>query len=185
MLGLGRMKDQDLIEAILRLCLQREGEGALTLCDLERMELHLLRAIAGCRCSSGLSYPSHRPVRFRFGVGPFTQKTKKAPHMDITITNEQKVSVTLTPVTDAGKPAKLDGAPAWTVLSGSSMITVATDGLSAVLTSADDPGTTEIQVSADADLGEGVQEISATISLIVVHANASNLGLVVGTPEPK
>lgn len=103
----------------------------------------------------------------------------------IKITNEQKVQVTLKPVTDTGKPAALDGSPAWSVISGNSQVQVADDGLSAWLVSADDPGDTEVLVKADADLGTGVEEISDTIQLSVIGATAKNLGLSAGTPEPK
>ena len=128
----------------------------------------------------------NKRVRFSFGVGLVTQKSKKADKiMEITITNEQKVGVALFPVTDTGKPAKLDGSPAWTVLSGNSQVIVADDGLSVTLISSDDPGETEVIVKADADTGEGIVEISGVIKLIVVAAKASNLGLVAGTPEPK
>lgn len=105
--------------------------------------------------------------------------------MEIKITNEQKVKVTLTPKTDTGKPASLDGVPTWQILSGNSSIEVADDGLSATLISGDDPGDTEVIVKADADLGEGVEELSDVLKLSVVGATAKNLGLTVGTPEPK
>ncbi len=101
------------------------------------------------------------------------------------ITNEQKVAVTLTPKTDAGKPVKVDGKPTWEVISGDSKVTPSDDGLSATLVSGDDPGDTEILVKADADLGEGVEEISDTIRLSVIGAAAKNLGLTAGTPELK
>lgn len=104
---------------------------------------------------------------------------------ETSITNEQKVSVTLNITTDAGRPAKVDGAPAWVVLSGSSALTVADDGLSAVVTSSDDPGDTSVIVKADADTGEGVVEISDTFTVHVIGAQAKNLGLAFGTPEPK
>jgi hypothetical protein len=105
--------------------------------------------------------------------------------MDIKLTNEQQVKVTLTPKTDSGKPAKLDGVPAWTVTSGNSQVVVADDGLSADLISSDAPGDTQILVAADADLGDGVQEISDTIKLTVVGAQAKNLGLSAGEPTLK
>lgn len=105
--------------------------------------------------------------------------------MEIKITNEQKVGVTLTPKTDTGKPAKLDGVPTWDILSGNSTIEVADDGMSATLISGDDPGDTEIIVKADADIGEGVEELSDVLKLSVVGATAKNLGITVGTPEPK
>jgi hypothetical protein len=78
--------------------------------------------------------------------------------VDITITNEQQVNVTLTPVTQGGHPAELDGVPTWEVVSGNSTVEVASDGKSAELVSSDDPGDTQILVKADADLGSGVVE---------------------------
>lgn len=105
--------------------------------------------------------------------------------LELKITNEQKIKVTLTPKTDTGKPAKLDGVPTWEVVSGISTVVVAADGLSADLVSADDPGDTQFLVKADADIGEGVEEISDIISLSVVGATAKNLGLTAGQPEPK
>ncbi len=105
--------------------------------------------------------------------------------LTVSITNEQQVTVTLSPKTDSGRPAKLDGSPAWTVTSGNSQLVVADDGLSANLISSDDPGETDVVVKADADLGSGVEEISDTIALVVTSASATNLGLSAGTPTPK
>lgn len=105
--------------------------------------------------------------------------------LELTITNEQKINVTLKPVTATGKPAKLDGAPSWTTLSGNSQVQVADDGLSADLISSDDPGDTEVMIKADADLGDGVEEISDIIRLHVAGAKAANLGLSAGEPTPK
>lgn len=104
---------------------------------------------------------------------------------EIKITNEQKVKVSLAPVTETGKPAKLDGTPTWELVSGFSNISVAKDGMSAVLISEDDPGDTIFAVEADADLGEGVETVADTIRLTVEGARARNLGLTVGSPEPK
>lgn len=112
------------------------------------------------------------------------KKTQK-PIMKITITNEQQVQVTLTPVTQGGQPAQLDGVPTWEVISGNSTILVAEDGKSAILRSADDPGDTEILIKADADLGAGVVEVSDVIQLTVAGAMAASLGLTVGEPSPK
>jgi len=111
----------------------------------------------------------------------------KGNHMAVTvkITNEQKVNVTLNPRTDSGKPAKLDGAPVWTVVSGDSTVVVAPDGLSADLVSSDTPGDTTFLIDADADLGSGVEDLQETITLTVAGANAKNLGITVGVPVQK
>jgi hypothetical protein len=125
-----------------------------------------------------------RSCGFGFIIGQPKTKGKNMP-LELKITNEQQIAVTLTPRTDTGKPAALDGSPAWTIISGNSRLVVADGGLSATLVSADDPGDTEILVRADADLGDGVEEISDVIKLSVVGAAAKNLGLAAGTPEPK
>ena len=130
--------------------------------------------------------PDSKPkVHFDFEVGPATLKERRQMPLAISISNEQKVTVTVTPKTNAGKPAKLDGAPTWTVVSGDSTVVPATDGLSASLVSADNPGDTTYLVEADADLGEGVETIQDTITLTVIGANAANLGLSAGQPELK
>lgn len=106
--------------------------------------------------------------------------------LELTITNEQQVKVHLTPITDAGKPAKLDGAPVWSVVSGPGKVTPAADGLSADLISDDaDLSDTIYKVDADADLGSGVTDVADTITLHVLHANATNLGLSADAPTLK
>ena len=105
--------------------------------------------------------------------------------MLITITNEEKVQVTLAPLSAAGNPAVLDGAPVWTVVSGDATLEVAEDGLSAFLVSGAPDTNSQIQVSADADLGEGIVTLVDVIDLAVVLAQASVLGLVAGTPTLK
>lgn len=105
--------------------------------------------------------------------------------MLITITNEQKVLVTLQPQTQAGNPAQLDGEPTWVVTGGDATIEVQAGGLSAYLISGGAEVNSTISVTADADLGEGVVNLSDEITLAVVPASASSLGLVAGTPELK
>jgi len=124
-------------------------------------------------------------VSFGFKVGVPKPKERNRMPLEIKITNEQMVEVTITPRTDTGKPAKLDGSPAWTVISGNSQVVVSEDGLSANLISSDEPGDTIVSVKADADLGEGVEEIADTITLSVIGATAKNLGLAAGTPVAK
>lgn len=120
---------------------------------------------------------------WKLGLACCKQQTK--PMLELMLTNEQKIQVTLAPVTATGKPAPLDGTPEWSVISGNSTLEVASDGKSAFLVSADDPGDSQFLVKADADLGEGKEEISDTIKLSVAGARAANLGLVAGTPVAK
>jgi hypothetical protein len=133
-----------------------------------------------------LNKPSSKPkAHFDIAIGLPTQKESTQMAVAIKITNEQQVNVTLSPKTDSGKPAKLDGAPVWSVVSGDSTVVPAADGLSADLISSDTPGDTTFLVDADADLGSGVEDLQETITLTVAGANAKNLGITVGTPTLK
>ena len=126
-----------------------------------------------------------KKVNFSFEVGLVKSKLRRPQMLDIKITNEEKVLVTITPTTSTNKPATVDGAPTWTVQSGESVVSVAADGMSASLISSDTPGDTVILVEADADLGEGVETISDIIQLHVLGAGAKNLGLSQGPVEAK
>ena len=121
--------------------------------------------------------------RFRWQIG--LAKLKEKNMLELKITNEQKVKVTIVPVTATGKPALLDGPPSWSVASGDATLAVSADGLSSDLISSDTPGESMIVVSADADLGAGVENISDSIKLTIEGAKAAVLGLVAGTPEAK
>lgn len=129
--------------------------------------------------------PPKRLPGFRWTVGPFNNKQVKGSTMDIVLTNEQQVKVTLAPVTSKGKPAPLDGAPTWAVASGTCTLNVAPDGLSAVIVSGDNAGDSEITVSADADLGAGVVTVSDAIRVTVNGAQAQSLGLTAEPPTTK
>jgi len=122
---------------------------------------------------------------FDLSFGLPTKKESTPMPVAVKITNEQKVNVTLSPKTDTGKPAKLDGAPVWSVVSGDSTVVPAADGMSADLISSDTPGDTTFLIDADADLGEGKEDLQETITLTVAGANAKNLGVTVGTPVAK
>lgn len=104
--------------------------------------------------------------------------------LNIAITNEQKILVTLAPTTASGNPAPLDGVPVWAVTEGDATLEVAEDGRSSYLISGD-IGSSLILVTADPDMGEGVREISDVIALTVVAAEAASIGLSAGSPEQK
>lgn len=134
----------------------------------------------------------HRPkksVRFGYKIGMAQPKQKETQMVEQDITNEQKIKFTLNPVTETGKPAQLEaGSLKWDVIAGGDNATnlaVSEDGMSAYVISNDTPGDIDVRVSADADLGEGVEEISDLIRVHVLGARARNLGLVKGEPEPK
>lgn len=162
---------------------QQESERRQRLAALRPVNITFIEHMDLCcrRCRKRLPR-----LEFSFGLAENKEPETKGHHeMQITITNEQKIKVTLTPKTDSGKPAQIDGVPSWTVSTGDATLDQAPDGMSVYLVSGDAPGTSEILVEADADLGEGVETISATITLNVEGAKAVNLGLAIGEPEAK
>jgi hypothetical protein len=98
---------------------------------------------------------------------------------DVTMTSEEKVLVTVQPLTEAGNPATVDGAAAWTVTSGTCT------QLSAYIVSGSTPGDSLISVQVDADLGAGVVPIVDTITAHVTSPTAESLQVTVGEPELK
>lgn len=105
--------------------------------------------------------------------------------LDITITNEQKVLVTVSPMTAGGRPAQIDGVPSVSVQTGASTVETTSNPNAFYLISSDNPGDSIFLVQCDADLGEGVQTIADTINLHVSGAAAVNLGLTAAPPELK
>lgn len=108
--------------------------------------------------------------------------------MDVT-TDQNFPNVTLSITDSQGRPAAVDGVPVWassdsTVLS----VTPAADGMSAVVDTVA-AGTARITVSADADLGSGVMEITGVsedvnVTLGTSH-QASVIALSLGAPADK
>lgn len=106
--------------------------------------------------------------------------------MTLILTDEQKVTLSIQPLTQAGNPAKVDGKPVWSV-SNPELISISEseDGLSVVASTVGPLGSAQVSVSADADLGEGVRELFSILDVEVIAAEAVSLGIVAGTPEPK
>lgn len=107
---------------------------------------------------------------------------------DIT-TDQNFPSVSLTIVDSQGRPATVDGVPAWassdaTILTA----TASADGMSAVVDTVG-PGTARISVTADADMGAGVVTLTGVsedvnVTLGTSH-NASLMTLTLGAPADK
>ena len=104
--------------------------------------------------------------------------------MDVTMNEAQKIKITLNPVNAKGAAAKVDGVPAWTVGSGDATLVVADDGMSADIVSGT-PGTSQVSVIADADLGQGNKPISDLVNVTVTALEAVSLNLSAGEPVDK
>lgn len=129
------------------------------------------------------AHRKRKKVRFCYAVEVSQKKGNSMP-LQLKINDEQKVNVRLVPVTPKGKPVAVQN-PTWTVSDGTSTVVPSQDGMSADLISSDTPGITNIVVSADADLGDGVDTISDTIALTVTDPQATSLGLVASPPVDK
>lgn len=99
------------------------------------------------------------------------------------LTNEEKVAVSIAPQTAAGNPAQVDGTFTLELVEGDVTFQTAEDGTQYIVSG--EPGNSKVKISADADLGEGVQTIEDIIDVIVVPAGATNLGVGFGTPVLK
>jgi hypothetical protein len=105
---------------------------------------------------------------------------------NLLLTDSQKVTLTIAPVTAAGNPAPVDGIPEWGT-SDENILTIepATDGLSAEAITTGKLGTAQITATADAEMDDGVTTISGAMTIDVMAGQAVSLGISAGTPEEK
>lgn len=104
----------------------------------------------------------------------------------LVLTDVQKVTLAIAPKSAAGNPAQVDGAPLWTLSDESILtLTVAEDGLSAEAVTTGKVGTTQVNVQADADLGEGKRAITGVLEIEVKASEAVTLDISAGTPTDK
>lgn len=128
----------------------------------------------------------HERPRFNWNVKGIFFKVRKEPKMlELNCSNEEKVLVRVNPVTPAGHPIGLDGPVIVSVQSGDGSVVVEADGVSFFAVSGDNPGDTTFLVSADADLGVGMETISDIVILHVAGAKAKALGLTSEAPVLK
>ena len=106
------------------------------------------------------------------------------------INTDQKYPNVVLAITDSqGRPASVDGVPVW-ASSDATVLTVspAADGMSAVVDTVA-PGTARITVSADADLGAGVSQLTGFTEDVVVTEGPSHtatlIALDLGAPVDK
>jgi len=104
--------------------------------------------------------------------------------LTLSSTTKEKILVKLAPLDSTGAAATLDGDATFEVISGSATIEKV-DALSAYIVSEDSAGVSTIKVSADADLGEGVETIDDTIAYSYNAPKATSLGLVADAPIAK
>ena len=103
--------------------------------------------------------------------------------MATSLTATQQVNYTISPRNRKGGPAAVDGIPEWAVSDETVMSVVpAPDGMSALVVAVA-PGTARVVVTADADLGAGVEPLIGTDDVTVTPGTATTLALSAGTPQ--
>ncbi len=119
-------------------------------------------------------------------VGAGMSKLQLGSDLMIGMTTEEKVPVQVAFTTKHGKPATVDGKPIWasTDESVATVTGVSEDGLTAFVESAG-PGVCQVTCKADADLGEGVREITLTAGVEVRDAEAEGGEIMGGEPVEK
>lgn len=117
------------------------------------------------------------------------EKTLNFNHKEssmLVLTDSQFVELSIAPVTKAGNPASVDGVPLWTVSNLEVFdLVVSEDGLSAKVTATGKLGACQVNVSVDADMGEGVTTISGVLDLEVKAGPAVALGISAGVAQDK
>ncbi len=82
-----------------------------------------------------------------------------------------------------GNLAKVDGAPQWALTDAAlGTLAVADDGMGAVFTPTGVVGLLKVQVTADADLGEGVKSILGELDIEVLAGEAVAVEIAAGEP---
>lgn len=98
---------------------------------------------------------------------------------DLKVTENRKALFTVTDL--KGNPAKIDGAPKWEVTAPELLVVEPIEGeMAAVLKPVGPLGNVSVQVKVDADLGEGVKEITGQMDLNLVAGEAAIVSLALG-----
>lgn len=99
------------------------------------------------------------------------------------VKESQQLPLSIEIQTLKGKPAKVDGAPKWEVSDTAvGSLQVADDGLSALFVAAA-AGQCSVNVSVDADLGDGVKPILGSLDITVVADEAAIVTIAAGEPQ--
>jgi len=100
------------------------------------------------------------------------------------LTDTQECDLAIKPVDKKGNAAQVDGIPVWTTSDATiASVTPAADGLSAVVKAADNLGSVQVGVTADADLGEGVEPIGGVLDVEIAAGKAVSVTVIAGTPR--
>ncbi len=141
----------------------------------------------------------------RFCIGPVTKQPKVesakcrpsnpiarkgVSQMAFVLKDDEQVTATLEFFDKKGKKIaspKLDGVPAWASTDNTKVsVAPAADGLSALIVAVGSPeDTATITATADADLGEGVREVTTTGDVSIIGGDVATSNMNFGAPVPQ
>jgi len=129
------------------------------------------------------------PVREVTGVVKPTPQYQRWPlvggqllvALSMTVTQQVGLSVTFTD--SKGNPASVDGVPTWLCDNTDVLALIpAGDGRSCLAQAVGAVGTSTISMTADADMGSGVEPIIGTLEVQVTAGKATQVVITAGTP---
>lgn len=102
----------------------------------------------------------------------------------LVLKDNQKSALAVQFLSLRNNPAPVDGVPAWAVSDGALLsLSVAADGMSAVVSAVGPIGAGQVSVNADADLGAGVVPVVGILDVQVVGGDAAVVQISSGPAE--
>lgn len=121
-----------------------------------------------------LTPPSATRIIFFVEEGGKTTRTGETMFLKVTESKKFQIKIT----DRFGNEAKVDGAPKWAVTDESlATLVVAEDGMSATVAPTGVMGSFKVQVTADADLGEGVKPLLGELAIDLVAGEAEIIAI--------
>lgn len=121
--------------------------------------------------------PQPLPIRVILSGAP--NITFRGTHMAFTLPDDRTATLSIAPVDAKGNPAPIDGIPAWTTADFRLLDLIpSADGLSVQVRPVGPLAAgVQVTVTADADLGEGVETLIGMIEVDIVGGKAVALGI--------
>jgi hypothetical protein len=117
----------------------------------------------------------------RWHVGPVVPLQGEPMPVEVTMSTEEQVRLSITPLTPGGDPAPTDGPAQWTI-EGPCMLVPIDDLSTWVRGTPTAAGDSVVTVTADADLGEGFVPLADTAVIHVSSPMAASLGMQADAP---
>lgn len=129
----------------------------------------------------------HHNKEIRFTVGPVSEQSVPFTEREVpmyVLTDSQQTAMAITVVDKKGNPAPIDGTPKWSSSDESLLaVTPSEDGLSAVAVAVGPLGQAQVNVTVDADLGDGVLPLAGVLDVQIVGGQAVALAISAGIAE--